>query len=97
MEMISMRARLIMYGLINIQKGRPDGFGKMYHRNGALFVGEFVEGQANGQGVYLKPDGSFYKGRFFRNTAHDQYGYYWSPGFTYNGAVKNNKFDGEAS
>jgi hypothetical protein len=43
----------------------------MYHKNGAVFVGEFVGGVANGQGHFVKNDGSYYHGRMKNNMAND--------------------------
>lgn len=43
----------------------------MYHKDGSLFIGSFVDGIANGMGFYVKSDGSFYKGNIVENKAED--------------------------
>lgn len=66
----------------------------MYHKNGGVFIGEFVSGVANGQGHYVKNDGSYYQGRMKNNMANDDKGFYWSPKFTYNGNIIDNEIQG---
>lgn len=67
----------------------------MYHKNGSVFIGEFVNGVANGQGHYIKTDGSYYHGRMSNNMANDQNGIFWSPKFQYKGGILNNEIHGK--
>ena len=64
-----------------MQVGRPSGYGRMYYKNGSVFVGYFEAGIANGDGHFVKSDGTFYHGKMENNLANDINGYYWSPEF----------------
>lgn len=63
------------------QRGQPHGFGRMYNKNGSVFVGEFFNGVADGQGHFVMSDGSYYEGRIRNNLANDTNGFFWSPRF----------------
>jgi hypothetical protein len=45
----------------------PQGFGKMYKKDGSIFIGQFINGVAEGPGFYAKVDGTYYKGDFSNN------------------------------
>ena len=36
-----------------MQAGRPDGYGRMYKKNGSVFVGYFEKGVACGDGHFV--------------------------------------------
>lgn len=77
--MIYIKEKLIRYIFISyFQRGRPNGYGKMYYKNGSVFIGQFFNGIADGLGHYVKNDGSFYRGYLKNNMANDENGYYLS-------------------
>lgn len=45
----------------------PHGYGKLYKKDGSLYVGSFLNGKANGKGVLIFADGSFVNGTFENN------------------------------
>ena len=45
----------------------PSGFGKLYKKDGTLYIGQFSNAKANGKGVLLYPDGSYANGVFDDN------------------------------
>ena len=47
----------------------PDGFWKYVKKDGSLYIGPFVDGQAHGRGVYIFADGSYYEGMFRNDKA----------------------------
>lgn len=50
---------------------RPNGSGRIYYKNGSIFIGSFKEGKALGEAHYFWPDGSYYKGNVTDNKAND--------------------------
>lgn len=52
-------------------KGRPNGRGCLYGKNGIFYKGSFVAGVATcEEGLFIYPDGSYYIGHFKDNTFH---------------------------
>lgn len=43
---------------------KPQGFGKIYQKDGGMLIGCFEDGLLNGRGVYILPNGAFYEGNF---------------------------------
>jgi hypothetical protein len=78
-----------------MQSGRPNGFGKMYHKSGSVFIGQFKNGKAEGRGHFVETDGSYYQGKLRNNMANDTEGYYWTPNFEYRGGFVDNEIEGE--
>lgn len=66
-----MRVLSIKYILSLFQKGMPEGFGKIYYHNGAVFVGKFEDGIANGPGHYVNIHGTCYRGNIKNKKAND--------------------------
>ena len=46
---------------------KPGGFGKLYKKDGSVYIGEFSNGKANGKGVLIYPNGSYAHGTFDSN------------------------------
>ena len=42
-----------MYIFCNFKKGKPDGYGIIYRKDGSVFVGMFVNGIAEGEGHFV--------------------------------------------
>lgn len=70
----------------------PNGYGKLYKKNGSLYVGCFSNGKAEGQGTLIFPDGSYARGSFHNNMLKK--GEYSSSDFKYIGDFQNNLFHG---
>ena len=45
----------------------PGGFGKLYKKDGSVYIGEFSNGKANGDGVLIYPNGSYARGTYNNN------------------------------
>ena len=45
----------------------PGGFGKLYKKDGSVYIGEFFNGEANGDGVLIYPNGSYAHGTYNKN------------------------------
>ena len=75
----------------------PNGFGKFYKKDEALYVGYFQNGKAEGTGVYVFPDGSYFEGFFKNNQANCTDGEFQSDKILYKGGFQNNKFHGKGT
>jgi hypothetical protein len=54
----------------------PTGCGKLYKKNGSIYVGYFKEGKAEGNGLCVFVDGSYYEGEMVNNLAECTNGHY---------------------
>ena len=79
----------------NTQRGKPDGYGTMYKKDGSVFVGCFQEGKASGPGRYIFKDGSYYHGTFNNNVANSEQAQYVCKSLRYEGGIKKNEFHGK--
>ena len=50
------------------------GKGEYRWRDGATYIGSFVENEMTGQGRLVWPDGSVYEGHFVRGVRHTEKG-----------------------
>lgn len=59
-----------------MQNSLPKGCGKVYKKNGSVYVGHFRDGKAEGLGLFVFPDGSYYEGEMMDNIAESPKAYY---------------------
>lgn len=55
---------------VSLQAGIPDGYGVITHPDRLIYVGNFMNGQANGQGKVTYPGGASYAGEFSNGIPH---------------------------
>jgi len=48
----------------------PHGFGTLHWKDGASYVGDFVDGKAEGKGTFYHLNSDTYKGDFKQDKAH---------------------------
>lgn len=42
--------------------GKAEGFGRLYHPNGDLYIGNWKNDKANGKGKYISNNGAIFDG-----------------------------------
>uniref|UniRef100_A0A8C8SMG9 Radial spoke head 1 homolog n=1 Tax=Pelusios castaneus TaxID=367368 RepID=A0A8C8SMG9_9SAUR len=73
------------------------GLGTYRFKNGARYIGEFVENKKHGQGVFMYPDGSKYEGEWVEDQRHGSGVYYYMNGDTYTGEWQNHYRHGQGT
>ena len=74
------------------KEGQPEGYGKMFFEDGAVFDGNWINGQFRGQGKKLFADGSSVEGNFVSDEAvcgNDSH-IIWANGASYCGTTDEN-------
>jgi hypothetical protein len=72
----------------------PTGLGKLYKKDGAVYIGHFALGKAEGEGLFIFTDGSYFEGEMKNNVAETSKGHFRNANIKYNGGFRNNVFHG---